>query len=237
MKKSFAGVLLLSMLVFAAPVALADATPVTMTFSGVNGINDGAYYISPYQGVMTSNGQSSFVTLFCDDFNNDVTWNQQWQANVTPLNSSNLSNTRYGNSADVALMLGTDPYYSIYTPAQLYAQAAWLTTQFNQYLTNNPAQVIALQYAIWDLFDPTAPTNAAAQSWILKAEQNYGSLNLNNFEIVTNVGPLCLTGQVQEFIVPTPEPETYLLLGMGLFALIFFGRRKSAANTPLSSAA
>jgi len=235
--KRFSGALLLVILFFAVPAAMADGTPVTMTFVGVNGINDGAYYVSPYSGLMSSNGQNNLVTLFCDDFNNEVTWNQTWQANVTPLSSSSLSNTRYGNSLDVALLLGTDPYYSTYTPAQLYAQAAWLTTQFNQYLTSNPGQVIDLQYAIWDLFDPNAPTNAGAQAWILRAEMNYGSLDLNNFEIVTNVGPLSLTGQVQEFIVPTPEPATFLLLGAGLLVVLFSGRRKAAAGSQLSSLA
>ena len=232
--KRFSCTLLLAVLLFAVPAALADETPVTMTFAGVNGINDGAYYVSPYSGLMSSNGQNALVTLFCDDFNNDVTWNQTWQAYVTPLSSGDLSNTRYGNSQDVALLLGTNPFYNTYTAAQLYAQAAWLTEQFNQYLTSNPGQVIALQYAIWDLFDPNAPTNAAAQAWILNAEQNYGSVNLNNFEVVTNVGPLSLTGQVQEFIIPTPEPGTFLLLGAGLLVLLFSARRKGAAGSPLA---
>lgn len=82
------------------------------------------------------------------------------------------------------------------------------------------------QYAIWDLFDTNAPTNTAARAWILRAEENYGSLNLNEFEIVTNVGPLCLTGQVQEFIVSTPEPGTFAFLSAALLAMIAFGRRR-----------
>jgi hypothetical protein len=227
MVKRFAGVLLLFVSMIAAPRALADGTQVTMTFLGVNGIHDASYYVSPYLGMLTSDGQSSLVSLFCVDFNNEVTWNQTWPANVTPLSSSDLSNTRYGNAADVALLTLSDPYYSTYSAAQLYAQAAWLTTQFDQYLSTDPSQVIALQYALWDLFNPNAPTNAAAQAWILSAEQNYGSVNLNNFELVTNLGPLALTGQVQEFIIPTPEPGTYALLGAGLLGLVFLGRRKA----------
>lgn len=225
----FAGVLLLLALMIAAPAALADGTQVMMTFVGVNGIHDANYYVSPYLGLMSGSGQSSLVNLFCVDFNNEVTWNQIWQANVTPLSSSDLSNTRYGNAADVALLKLSDPYYNTYSAAQLYAQAAWLTMQFNQYLNTNPTQVIALQYAIWDLFAPNAPTNAAAQAWILSAEQNYGSVDLNNFELVTNVGPLALTGQVQEFIVPTPEPGTFALLGIALLGLMLFVRRKGKA--------
>jgi PEP-CTERM motif-containing protein len=234
--KRFSGILLFLVFLFAVPAAFADSAPVMMTFSGVNGINDGAYYVSPYMGIMTANGQSSLVTLFCDDFNNEVTWNQTWQANVTPLSSGDLSNTRYGNSHDVALLIGTNPYYATYSPAQLYAQAAWLTSQFGQYLFADPGQVIALQYAIWDLFDTNAPSNSAAQSWILSAQQNYGSANLYNFEVVTNVGPLCLTGQVQEFIVQTPEPATFALLGVGLLAILVLGRRRpTGASRHLSA--
>jgi len=229
--------LLLAVLMLAVPAALADQTPVTMTFVGVNGINDGAYYVSPYYGTMTTNGQTTAVTLFCVDFNNEVTWNQSWQANVTPLGSNDLSNTRFGNPADVALLSATDPYLSTFTPAQLYMQAAWLSTQFDQYLLTNPLQVVALQYAIWDLFAPNAPTNAAAQSWINQAQQNYGSINPNNFEIVTNVSPLNLTEQVQEFIVPTPEPGTITLLGAGLIVILWMGfrRAKSAGGSVSSS--
>jgi hypothetical protein len=228
--------LFLAILIFAVPAALADQTPVTITFMGVNGINDGTYYVSPYYGTMTNNGQNTAVTLFCVDFNNEVTWNQSWQANVTPLGSNDFSNTRFGNPADVALLSATDPYLSTFTPAQLYEQATWLTTQFDQFLFTDPSQVVALQYAIWDLFAPNGPTNAAAQGWIGQAQQNYNSINLNNFEIVTNVSPLYLTGQVQEFIVPTPEPGTITLLGAGLFVILWMGfRRAKSAGGSVSS--
>src|SRR5260370_32204957 len=88
------GLLMVGM--FLVPFAYADG-PVTMVFTGVNGANDGQYYVSPYSGTM--NGQS--VTLFCDDIINDVTFGQQWQANVTNLatavNTSDFSQTRYGS--------------------------------------------------------------------------------------------------------------------------------------------
>jgi hypothetical protein len=61
--------------------------------------------------------------------------------------------------------------------------------------------------------------DADVQNWLMLASQNYGSINLDNFEIVTNCGPLALTGQVQEFIVQTPEPGTLALLICGMLAV------------------
>src|SRR6266436_7323520 len=81
------------------PLAYADATT-TMEFTGVNGANNGVYYVSPYTGIMnygTSKAQT--VILFCDDINNEVSMNQVWNANVTSLTSGSFSNTRYGNGS------------------------------------------------------------------------------------------------------------------------------------------
>ena len=189
------------------PFAYADG-PVTMVFQGVNGANDGQYYVSPYYG--TLNGQK--VVLFCDDILNEVHFGQTWQANVTNLatavNTNNFSQTRYGSVVGSAV-LGN--------PAIAYEEAAWLTTQF----ASNPGDLVNLQYALWDIMNPgvRGNGNADVQNWLLLASQNYGSISLNNFEIVTNVGPLTLTGQVQEFIVPTPEPGTLALLVCGMLAL------------------
>jgi len=52
-----------------------------MQFVGVNGVNDGQYYVSPYNG--TTNGQN--VVLFCDDVKNEINFGQTWTANVTDL--------------------------------------------------------------------------------------------------------------------------------------------------------
>ena len=213
---------LLGLLVFAmilVPFAYADG-PVTMVFQGVNGANDGQYYVSPY--FATLNGQA--VTLFCDDILNEVNFGQTWQANVTNLgtavNTDNFSQTRYGSVAGSAV-LGN--------PALAYEEAAWLTTQF----ASNPGDLVNLQYALWDIMNPgvRGNGNADVQNWLLLASQNYGSINLNNFEIVTNVGPLTLTGQVQEFIVPTPEPGTLALLACGMLALCMGLMRRGQLTT------
>jgi hypothetical protein len=204
---------------FLVPFAYADG-PVTMVFTGVNGANDGQYYVSPYYGTM--NGQT--VTLFCDDIINDVNFQQKWNANVTNLatavNTNNFSQTRYGSVLGSAV-LGN--------PALAYEEAAWLTTNF----ASNPGDLVNLQYALWDIMNPGARGNGNldVQNWLTMASLNYGTINLNNFEIVTNCGPLALTGQVQEFIVPTPEPGTLALVICGMLAVCVGLMRRGTLTT------
>ena len=210
---------LLVVVMILVPFAYADG-PVTMVFQNVNGANGGQYYVSPYLG--TLNGQT--VTLFCDDILNEVNFGQTWQANVTNLatavNANDFSQTRYGSVAGSAV-LGN--------PALAYEEAAWLTTQF----ASNPGDLVNLQYALWDIMNPGARGNGNldVQNWLLLAGLNYGTINLNNFEIVTNVGPLTLTGQVQEFIVPTPEPGTLALLICGMLAVCVHLMRRGQLTT------
>src|SRR5437879_12537820 len=90
----------LAALLLSTPFAKADST--TMQFTGVNGANNGVYYVSPYAGTMnygTSSAQS--VVLLCDDINNEVSFTQVWTANVTSLASilasGNLRNERSAN--------------------------------------------------------------------------------------------------------------------------------------------
>jgi len=197
------------------PKAYADGAPVTMVFTGVNGANNGQYYVSPYYGTM--NGQT--VVLYCVDIINDVSFGQTWQANVTNLASGNLSNTRYGNSAISPVSAGAQV---------LYEEAAWLTTQF----ASHPSDYVSLQYALWDLMNPgSEPTTYGnVQQWLNLAAANYGSVDVSQFSVVTNVGPLSLTGQVQEFIVRTPEPGTLALLLLGMIGVAIFISRQRVAR-------
>jgi hypothetical protein len=79
---------------------------------------------------------------------------------------------------------------------------------------------VNLQYALWDIMNPGARGNGNddVEDWLELASQNYGTIDLSHFEIVTNCGPLTLTGQVQEFLVQTPEPGTLALLICGMLA-------------------
>ncbi len=205
MKTKVLGFLVVALLLV--PFAYADGTPVNMVFTGVNGANDGHYYVSPYSGTM--NGVA--VVLFCDDILNNVSIGQ-WTANVTnlgnALNTNNFSNTRYGGVSTSSVFAN---------PTVAYEEVAWLTTQF----ASHSADYVSLQYAIWDIMNPGSEPTAYGnvQYWLTQAGLNYGSISPNNFSIVTNTGKLTLTGQVQEFIVQTPEPSALVLLCCGLLAL------------------
>ncbi|HEY1469189.1 MAG TPA: hypothetical protein VGF61_09090 [Candidatus Acidoferrum sp.] len=189
-------------------MAYADG-PVTMVFQNVNGASDGQYYVSPYTGTM--NGQT--VTLFCDDVLNDVNFGQTWQANVTNLGSNDFSQTRYGGVPS-SLVYGN--------AAQTYREAAWLTTQFG----SNSSNYKDLQYALWFLMNPnlTKYDTAGAQAWLDMASADYTSIDPNDSLILTNTSsetnPLALTGQVQEFLVVTPEPGTFAMVACAMFALV-----------------
>lgn len=189
------------------------------------------FYMSPYTG--TVNGQQ--VTLNCDDFFHEVAVGDVWQANETSLGGgSSLSNTRFDNLA-------------------LYQQAAWLTTQYASNPASNPNESIAIQSAIWDLFQgPNAPLTANAPDpaisvnplynssyWVNQAQTNYATsgLDYNNFYVLTDVNARTAAdpnapydaSSKQEFIVTTPEPGTLVLMATGLFAMVVVVRRRRRA--------
>jgi hypothetical protein len=212
------------------PLAQADGTT-TMEFTGVNGANNGVYYVSSYTGIInygTSNAQT--VVLFCDDINNEVCINQVWNSNVTSLASSSFSNTRYGNGS-------VNPKLGNVNPQTLYEEAAWLATQF----ASHSGDYVSLQHALWDHRTPGAePTNFAnadgttVAQWLALAAVNYGQIDPANFMIVTNTGTLAYTRQVQEFIVQTPEPATVVLLLIGV-VLMFFSSGAASSSQPNSA--
>jgi len=50
-------------------------------------------------------------------------------------------------------------------------------------------------------------------------------------KIITNVGPLSLAGQEQEFLIQAPEPSTLALMvcGVLVFAFVAFARARLSA--------
>ncbi len=188
-----------------------------MVFTGPNssGINDGQYYVSPYYGTM--NGAP--VTLFCDDVLHEVYSGETWTANLTNLGTAlstvnGLGNTRFG--AGNGTIGG----------AQLYEEVAWLVTQFTPTDKN---EWVSIQHAIWDLTDPSAHyTDVGLFLYDAGLQSNYGSINPNDFLIVTDQN-YKNPGSVQEFIVETvqtPEPSSLVLLISGMLAMMLLVIRR-----------
>jgi len=205
-----------------APSSKADSV---MTLTGAG--NNPAFnvYVGPYTASI--NGVSTPV--ICDDFSDESFLGESWNASVTNL-ASVASGAPSFNS-------GTGNY----------SEAAWLTLQLLS--APNNSEATAIQYAIWDMFDPSGVSSYLAgfsggtsflsdssnvdgvQYWLNVASGS--SLNgseLADFSIYTPTSCIsgqCLTGSglPQQFIVYTPEPSAILMLLMGLAALLWFKRR------------
>ena len=202
-----------------------QSSPIEATFVGTNGAIGFGYYVGPYYGIL---GQQS-VELDCIDFANEVRFGQQWAANLSHINTqSDLGDTRFGSRVNAL---------------QLYQEAAWLTVQYSL----NPGSYADIQATIWQLFDTFAP-NPSSGYWLSQAEATYASRSYENFFVVTNVGPVNPTGQVQEFLtvvdprmsiyprdlrgetaysgVFTPEPRLFGVLGLALISIGFLGKTR-----------
>ena len=129
--------------------------------SGQNSTVFAGVEISPYTGTITTNGNQQSITLFCDDFHDEITPGQSYTVNVTATNASttnplvnatagSMANTRDGSANEAAGMP---------TGTTLYEELAWLTTQMmssGQTIGNEEA----IQEAMWVMTDD--PNNAAS---------------------------------------------------------------------------
>lgn len=204
------------------PSAKADTMTLTSPGNGGAAFN---VYIGPY--VANINGVSTPV--ICDDFAAASYINESWNANVT-----NLGTVATGAPA---FNSGTGNY----------SEAAWLTLQLVG--ASSKTEAAAIQYAIWDLFDPSGVSSYLAgfsggtgfltdsanvngvQYWLNQASgSSLSSSQLAAFLIYTPAscisGPCTTGGLPQEFLVYTPEPGTALMLLIGIAALLWFKRRQ-----------
>ena len=190
-------------------LAAANTVPVTFTSStsGLGGPTPSVYYY-PYQLIV--NGSS--LNVACDDFADTVHLGESWLASVNTF--ADLSHTLFYNGG---------------AGVGLYQQAAWLFSQFQPTppLQNNVNA--AINFAIWDLFDASAPgintsnptSNTSSSYWLnLAASQNLSGFDFSRFVIYTPVsGWPSNDGRPQENIGEVPEPGTVLLFMTGLLGL------------------
>ena len=196
--------------VFLLAGALLSASPVaTLVSAGSPLLASNGDYVGPYGLTLDHN----LYAALCVDDKDWGSLNDPWNVNVTLINSGNFN-------------LTYNP-----TKGQEYEEDAWILSQ----ITQPGADRIDLQHAAWDIMDLGITTSTqlasdlsihdGAYSFISQALTGYASMNLSGYEILSdcNRGD----GREQEFIICTPEPESFMLLGMGLlFAGIGSVRRR-----------
>jgi hypothetical protein len=215
-------VLFAILLVLPASYAGAD----TIQFTGApTGVNDGSFYVLPYQ--LTIDGSTQNVV--CYDFFDEVSNGDAWQANI--LNIGMAATSGFFGSPDATAQ---------------YERVAWLTAQ----TWTDTDEQIGLQYAIWNVFDPGSTTSADALQYEQEADAaaggGYNGFDFTPFRFIQEIGVLSgQPGTMQAFVYETsaggpdflsvqptgaPEPRTWLMLISGGL-LLFAGKKKASRIT------
>jgi hypothetical protein len=122
----------------------------SFTLTGAGPANLGGVYTSPY--IATIEGVGSNIAVFCDDFLDDVYIGETWQVNANKLSDLPLLDPNSPLMWDT-----TDPTKQVTD----YITAALLATQLLQLGNSQSLEAEEISWAIWDVFDPTAPLYSA----------------------------------------------------------------------------
>ncbi|HET8654075.1 MAG TPA: PEP-CTERM sorting domain-containing protein [Longimicrobiaceae bacterium] len=183
------------------------------------------YYVGPYSAALTSNVGQSF-SVYCVDFLNDISMNTVWTANVDPITTAGIAQTRLGEAGVPDAVLR-------------YQKAVWLAGQFANPGYQNTADWTGIHEAIWATVNPgdlSMLKTTAGSTWYEAVNDAFasgapGGFSSSGWVVLTDVDASGRNGGHQEFIaqmapVVTPEPATYLLFGTGLLVLLFVSARR-----------
>jgi len=224
-------------------VTLCAVAQDTFTITGANPNNysmDGVY-VSPYQGTVTNGSNPVYSGLvICDDFTDEVTVPETWQAEPSTVGAGGATNGLFESSSYSYTLLGNTFSYS---GAQGYNAVAWLADQLitnGNY--NNQIQAAELSFAIWTVFDPGAINyvtgiGALTQSQVenqvvadIKTAFSDGAYTGPTVSVWTPTSWAGDPSRPQEFLtVQTPEAPILANLAVDLTALlgaIFVMRRR-----------
>jgi hypothetical protein len=206
---------LLALLPISFTAAQLHASTVEVTLTGAGPVNDGSYYVLPYE--LTINGTIQ-INADCYDFFDDVTIGQSWQAYVLTL-------------PQIATV---GQYHSNPNALTDYEDVAWLSTQ----LATTALEQVDLQHDIWNVFDPGkfSVTPGMAAYLAALANADFSTYDFSSFAFLEGVGNTDGGTAVQAFVYPgggggpnlfqvvsnSPEPGSLSLMLIGC-ALAGFG--------------
>jgi hypothetical protein len=204
MNKSILSFLLFSALLPAATVSVSFVNAGTPVVSGYG------FDVGPY--TLSVNGQN-MAAMCMDDFNET---SGSWIANETAVSGADFSGTYLGNGTHT---VGG----STATSSQIYSAQAYLFSL----ITQSGADRADIQEAAWSIMDPTtlakiySTNNTAVENYLSLAASNSPTFNTSGYEILSQVNPGSTPQQEFMTYTPsttTPEPATFALFGIGVFA-------------------
>jgi hypothetical protein len=128
-------------------------------------VNDAlGQFIMPYTGT-TYSGESQSVPVLCDDFSDEVNFNESWTAFMTDLKAiPDTPNTVYYNYS-ITNSAYTGTHHGAFTEQENYIAVADLAIQISSLNPLGGQQSSDLSDALWNVFQPGSVTlDAAAQS-------------------------------------------------------------------------